>query len=178
MLVNLLDVLTSEGKRREARVPIALEQISYSGAVYPVTNRPQAALVFTNIGMNKVLIEGHAEVVLEMPCDRCLQAVAIPLELRFMHKAALAEDMPDSGTEASTDDEFPFMEGSQLNTEELIYHEIIINLPSKVLCTEDCKGICRECGQNLNERECGCDTFIPDPRMAAVKDIFYTHKEV
>lgn len=176
MLVNLLDVLTSDGKKRSTQVPVTLKQAVYGGTVYPITNRPQAEFVFTNIGMNKVLIEGKTEVVLEIPCDRCLQAVTLPLGLRFTHRVAI--NMPDLKAEADADVEFPYLEGGQLNAEELIFHEIITNLPSKVLCADDCKGICRECGQNLNERECGCDTFIPDPRMAAVKDIFYTHKEV
>ncbi len=42
---------------------------------------------------------------------------------------------------------------------------------------DDCKGICPVCGQNLNEKECGCDTFVPDPRMAVIQDIF-KNKEV
>ncbi len=178
MLVNLLDVLTSEGKKRIARVPVALEQAAYGGAVYPITNSSEAEFVFTNIGMNKVLIEGQVEALLEIPCDRCLQAVAVPLELQFTYRAVLSEEMPEFEAKEAAEEGILYVEGGQLDVEELIFHEIILNLPSKVLCAEDCKGICRECGQNLNEKECGCDTFIPDPRMAAVKDIFYTHKEV
>ncbi len=176
MLMNLLDILTSDGKKRTAQVPVTLVTAVYGSAVYPITNTPQADFVFTNIGTNKLLIEGKADVVLEIPCDRCLKAVPLPLSLSFTHRVALK--MPELKAEADDDAECPYLEGGQLNTEELIFHEIITNLPSKVLCADDCKGICRECGQDLNERDCGCDTFIPDPRMAAVKDIFYTHKEV
>jgi len=48
----------------------------------------------------------------------------------------------------------------------------------KILCREDCKGVCPVCGQNRNERDCGCDTFVPDPRMAAINTIFHGNKEV
>ena len=54
----------------------------------------------------------------------------------------------------------------------------LVNMPVKVLCKPGCKGICKQCGHNLNEGECGCDTFVPDPRMAAIKDIFNANKEV
>ena len=70
------------------------------------------------------------------------------------------------------------MSGYELDVDTLINNEILINMPVKVLCKEECKGICPVCGGNLNEKECGCDTFVPDPRMAAIKDIFNANKEV
>lgn len=86
---------------------------------------------------------------------------------------------PDKTTEyTEEEDDQIFMEGYQLNVEDLLYSEILLNLPTKVLCREDCKGICRQCGKDLNEGECGCDTFVPDPRMAVIKDIFNEDKEV
>ena len=48
----------------------------------------------------------------------------------------------------------------------------------KVLCKDNCKGICSRCGANLNKGDCGCDTWVPDPRMAAIQDIFKQFKEV
>ena len=56
--------------------------------------------------------------------------------------------------------------------EELLRNEIVINWPMKILCRPDCRGICRQCGQDLNTGTCDCDTFVPDPRMAVIKDIF------
>ena len=70
------------------------------------------------------------------------------------------------------------MNGYELDTEILIYNELLMSLPMKVLCKETCKGLCPVCGKNRNDGECGCDTFVPDPRMAAIKDIFNANKEV
>jgi uncharacterized protein len=70
------------------------------------------------------------------------------------------------------------MEGFQLDLDALVQNEILVNWPVKILCKEDCKGICPKCGQNLNVGNCGCDTFVPDPRMAVLKDIFESNKEV
>ena len=70
------------------------------------------------------------------------------------------------------------MEGYHLDIDGLINNEILLNWPMKVLCNESCKGICKVCGKNLNEGDCGCDDLFPDPRMAAIKDIFNAYKEV
>ena len=70
------------------------------------------------------------------------------------------------------------MEGYSIDTDALLRNEISLNWPVKILCREDCKGLCPVCGRNLNEGDCGCDTFVPDPRMAALKDIFERSKEV
>ena len=59
-----------------------------------------------------------------------------------------------------------------LDVDKMLYLEIMLNIPGKVLCREDCKGICTVCGCNLNDGECGCDRFVPDPRMSAINDIF------
>ena len=71
-----------------------------------------------------------------------------------------------------------FVDGSSLNVDKLILEEVIPLLPTKVLCGEDCRGLCPVCGTNLNKEECGCDRAVKDPRMAAIQDIFKNFKEV
>ena len=68
--------------------------------------------------------------------------------------------------------------GTSLDVDQLIFGEILVSWPMKVLCREDCKGICRRCGANLNLSECQCPKTEPDPRMAAIQDIFNKFKEV
>ena len=68
--------------------------------------------------------------------------------------------------------------GTVLDTDSLVYNEILIHWPMKVLCQKNCKGICKHCGTNLNEKACTCDHAELDPRMAAIQDIFKEFKEV
>ena len=75
-------------------------------------------------------------------------------------------------------DELGLTEESQLDVETFVHNEILVNWPAKILCREDCRGICPVCGQDLNQGSCGCDTFVPDPRMAVIQDIFNKKKEV
>lgn len=89
-----------------------------------------------------------------------------------------AGDDAEDGNSGEYGESSSVMEGYHLNVDELINDELLLNWPMKILCREDCKGICKVCGRNLNDGECGCDDFVPDPRMAAIKDLFNADKEV
>ncbi len=175
MLVNLTDVLTSEGKTEELHVPIEMTSFSNGIETYPVVEKSTVDLKLSNISKGKARVEGSATVVLRMSCDRCLKEVDETILLTFFREVFAPDEIAE-GTEEKSDQ--IFMEGYELNVEDLINSEILLNLPMKVLCREDCKGICTMCGKDLNEGQCGCDTFVPDPRMAMIKDIFNANKEV
>ena len=75
-------------------------------------------------------------------------------------------------------EEKDYIDGYNLDVDKLVFGEILISMPGKTLCKEDCKGICLICGANLNKGECGCDRDILDPRMSVFKDILKNFKEV
>ncbi len=175
MLINLTDVLTSEGKTEELQVPIEMTSFSNGVEEYPIVEKSPVQFRLSNMERGKARIEGSAKVVLKMNCDRCLKEVNEEISLDFFREVFAPDELAE-GTDEKSDQ--TFMEGYQLNVEDLINNEILLSLPMKVLCRSDCKGICTMCGKNLNKGECGCDTFIPDPRMAMIKDIFNANKEV
>ena len=160
MLINLSDAFTSEGYVAKRQAETELTRISCRMGDFPIIEKTPLALTLTNLGTNKASIEGRMELTLAMQCDRCLKPVPTKICLHFVRQ------------------EQNFMEGYQLNVDDLIKNECLMDLPAKVLCKPDCKGICIQCGKDLNEGECGCDRFIPDPRMARIKDIFEAKREV
>lgn len=176
MLINLTDVFTSEGKTRKESLLFEPDAVSHMGNVYKICEKTPMDIAFSNIGTGKVLMKGTMKLVLEIPCDRCLQIVKEPLEIYFEEEILSPDAMAQS--ENSEEYEQEYLNAYELDTEALMNSEILINMPVKVLCRPDCKGICKQCGHNLNEGSCGCDTFVPDPRMAAIKDIFNANKEV
>lgn len=178
MLINLTDVFTSEGKVKMEVFPYEHDSFSYMGNEYPIPEKTDVSITFTNIKAGHVLAEGEMELVLSIPCDRCLHSVKMPVRIVFTHQLKAPEQEKSALKEEDISESSPFLSGFELDTEILMNNEILINMPMKVLCKEECKGICPECGQNLNEGECGCDTFVPDPRMAMIKDIFNANKEV
>ncbi|MDO4463628.1 MAG: DUF177 domain-containing protein [Bacillota bacterium] len=172
MLLNLTDVFTSEGKDRRESLSFEPNMVSYMGNAYRIKEKSPVNVVLTNIGTGKVLVQGEMKLVLSIPCDRCLTDVDVPLQFSFEEEVFTPEEQPDD------QDRQEFVLGYELDIEALVNSEILVNMPVKVLCKPDCKGICKQCGHNLNEGDCGCDTFVPDPRMAAIKDIFNANKEV
>lgn len=175
MLINLTDVFTSEGKVRRESFTYERTDVEYWGERYPILRKSSAEIVFRNIGEGKVVLTGTMKLVLEIPCDRCLEPVQEALDLSFERELL----SPEAEEQSEDADEQSFMVGYEFDVEAFIEGEISLNMPTKVLCKPECKGICRVCGKNLNEGECGCDTFVPDPRMAAIKDIYEAfNKEV
>ena len=172
MFVNLSDVLTSEGMQLKKEIPLEMNAFECRGERFEITERTPVSLMITNAGPGRAKIEGGMELTLQAGCDRCLTEVPVDLKLEFDRVGLMPGGKP---TEA--EDEAALTEGYQLDTEAFVRNEILINWPVKILCREDCKGICPVCGQNLNMRDCGCDTFVPDPRMAVIQDIF-KNKEV
>ncbi len=174
MFVNLTDMLTNEDRVVSMQAETEITDVSVGGEKYPVLASSPVSFVFTNIGKGRARIEGKADFVFSAGCDRCLKPVEESREICFTREVWA----PDMAAEPSVYEEQPFMEGFQLNVEDLLISEIVTSWPMKILCKPDCKGICPICGRDLNTGMCDCDTFVPDPRMAAIKDIFEADKEV
>lgn len=175
MLVNLTDVFTNEGQVQELEVSYDADTFTNQFGTFLIKEKSLAALKLSNIGQSKALVQGALKLVFALACDRCLRDVDYTFDLSF-DRVVVSPDY--TGGDADEEDSSELMEGYHLNVDELINDELLLNWPMKILCREDCKGICKICGRNLNDGDCGCDDFVPDPRMAAIKDLFNANKEV
>lgn len=174
MLVNLTDVFTNEGQVQELTVSYDADTFTNQLGTFSIKEKSPVALKLSNIGQSKALVKGNVKLTFAFSCDRCLRDVDYTFDLSFENEVV----SPDCTGADTDDDASDFMEGYHLNVDELVNNEILLNWPMKILCKEDCRGICKICGKNLNDGDCGCDDFVPDPRMAAIKDIFNANKEV
>lgn len=175
MIINISELLSTTAKSESYSIPIEMEHIQINGRTYEITHKAPAALTITNTGERKISIEGHMDVVVDIPCDRCLSPVPTKFSLDMKREI----DMNQSDEDRIRDlDETCYMSHSSLDVDLLVYNEILLHFPMKILCKDDCRGICPKCGQNLNEGECGCDRESLDPRMSAIRDIFNKFKEV
>lgn len=110
-----------------------------------------------------------------IPCDKCLEPV--PYEINIDYFKDL--DMNKSSEEKIAElDEEVYLEGTKFDSDVFVYNEILVSLPMKVLCKEDCKGICNRCGANLNMGSCKCDNAEPGTGMSKILDVFNQFKEV
>lgn len=94
-------------------------------------------------------------------CDRCAEDVNKSFD--FKVKRIVVEKLENE----NDDDDYIVVKNRELDLDELVSEEVSLSLPSKILCKEDCKGLCPKCGANLNVKKCDCKSDV-DPRMAAL----------
>ena len=98
-----------------------------------------------------VIVRGVARAVIESPCARCLKATEISVEAE-VEEAFIR----DKGEEREADDDQYMYSGHVLELDEAVRTALLLEMPSRVLCKEDCRGLCDQCGADLNINECSC----------------------
>ena len=175
MQIHLSDISSSEGKSVHYSASFEMDSITFQQGTFPVLEKEPVELTITNTGDRVLELEGSGLVTVGIPCDRCLEQVETKIPFEFKRKL----DMKLTVEERVNDlDESSYLTGYDLDVDRLVYLEVLMSWPLKVLCKEDCKGICSRCGKNLNDGPCGCAEEPKDPRMAAISDIFSKFKEV
>ena len=174
MFINLSDVLSELHKPIDKVVPVEMTDIDIALGLMPVIEKEDAHIVVKHVKQKELTIDGACRLVLEIPCDRCLEPVATEFDLKFSKNIDLAAD----DNQIDELDEKNYIDGYNLDVDKLLYNEMLIGWPMKILCSEDCKGICNTCGQNLNKGTCNCEDTSLDPRMSVIRDVFKNFKEV
>ncbi len=127
---------------------------------HPVKCSVPFSLAVTHHEAHQMEVSGEGELFLEYPCDRCLSPVEVRVPLKILRRF---------DTETLLDEEHelvPFVSEEEIDVDLLLADEALTVLPMKVLCKEDCKGICPKCGANLNEGPCSCGSEETPTRMA------------
>ncbi len=174
MLIDISDIISSENKERTLEVSVGLTSFESRLGKFPIIQKSPMELQIVNRENKSLLIHGKADLGVMIPCSRCLKEVATDLHVPI-DKELTIEASEVRGEEP---EDTVFLEGTCLDTDRLLYGEILMNWPMKVLCSKDCRGICRVCGADLNAGDCGCQRTELDPRMASIQDIFNKFKEV
>ena len=103
-------------------------------------------------------------------CARCLAPVNSVLTTEIDKAVCNAGVLEDEEAEDVVTN-YLIIEKNELDLDEICIEEIMFALPFRVLCKEDCKGLCSKCGKNLNEGDCGCDFHEIDPRLAPLAEL-------
>ena len=137
-----------------------------------------------------VLLEGRFTARVEAPCKRCLADSTLELPASFTlnlvpKSLARGEDVLDEkeieekersqgetgGSFTINDADEEVFDGKVIDLTPIVREQVVLALPMSAVCREDCRGLCGQCGQNLNEKACGCSPKFEDPRFAALKNI-------
>ena len=104
-------------------------------------------------------------------CDRCLRALSVPVEqsfeLQYVPSLGAQDEMELIEKDLSTG----FYQGEAIEVDDLVREQIELALPMARLCSEECRGLCPECGANLNQTNCVCKLEQVDPRWAALNEL-------
>ncbi len=116
------------------------------------------------------LVEGEINAQLDIACSRCLEKVETPVTLdfesAFITMANLTEENEIELEVQALD--VSIFEGNKIDLAEVAREQILLALPAQVLCKDDCKGLCTECGANKNLKSCKCDESSVDSRWSAL----------
>lgn len=124
-------------------------------------------------------VTGRVSTQLELECGRCLDPFGVPVDSAFeLRYVADVANTGDEEREVAEDDlTTAFYRDEHLDLGELMHEQFLLALPMKPLCEEGCKGLCQQCGTNLNKASCDCAPAWKDPRLAALEGLMQKRKE-
>ena len=163
MLLGLSKIIDCPGQSVPFSVSVDLSDLCY-GVSYPVSEPVVAQGTVRNTA-GVLMMKGDLTTTIHGICDRC--ANPFDREIHFPIDVILVTELASEENE----DEWVFpLEGDSADLDDIVRNVFVLNLDSKLLCKEDCKGLCHRCGKNLNEGPCNCQKEL-DPRFAAVKQL-------
>ena len=163
MLLGLSKIIDCPGASVPFSTRVDLSDLCY-GVSYPVSEPVLAEGVVKNTA-GVLMMTGKVSTCIHGICDRC--AANFDREVSFPIEVVLVTEMANEENE----DEWVFpLEGDSADLDDIVRTVFVLNLDSKLLCKEDCKGICQRCGKNLNDGPCNCQKEL-DPRFAALKQL-------
>ncbi|BCR04752.1 hypothetical protein DESUT3_18210 [Desulfuromonas versatilis] len=183
MLIHVDDI-KEKGLQLEAVEEVegypGLQRLVESGELVPIGPVVTAVQAFRVGGM--IEVDGQVQAGVRLGCGRCLQEFDLPLRnefhLTFVRELPeVAGEAGEDGAELSAEDMgLILFEGDELELREAIEEQVLMALPLRPLCSEQCKGLCPQCGIDLNQGQCNCPGQDFNLKFAALRD-FKVKKE-
>ena len=163
MLLGLSKIIECPGASIPFSTSVDLSDLRY-GNSYPVTEAVVANGTVRNTA-GVLVMTGSIRTTIHGICDRC--ANPFDRDIDFPIDVVLVDELANEENE----DEWVFpLEGDSADLDDIVRTVFVLNLDSKLLCKEDCAGLCHRCGKNLNDGPCNCQKEL-DPRFAALKQL-------
>jgi uncharacterized protein len=166
LLLNLNKIRTAQERFEQVYPPEQFEQDEDFTVAAPVT------LAFDIFKDKKQFrLVGRVRTTLELPCGRCLEPFTMEVDAQFdLRYQPHVENTGDGEREIEEDDlTTAFYERDEIDLGHLMGEQFYLSLPMKPLCRQDCRGLCPECGTNLNRGTCECNRAWEDPRLKPLK---------
>ena len=162
MLFELKTVFLNEGSEQQLQYALDLSSVELDG-VFPFTS-PVSVTATARNRASLVTLTLDCVYDYRRSCDRCGEDFTRREQKHFAHM--LAQTLVDEGN-----DDYIETPDFTVELDEVVLTDVLLHLPSMNLCREDCKGLCPQCGQNLNLGACGCRAKAVDPRLAVLQQL-------
>jgi uncharacterized protein len=148
------------------------EEVAQAGDAYRIV-APVVLTLEIHKDKEKFRLVGATRTELELPCSRCLEPFRMPVDSSFDIRYLPASEMSTEEERELQDEdvETSYYRDDQIDLNELLREQFYLALPMKPLCVEDCRGLCSQCGTNLNTGTCDCAPAWEDPRLAPLKSL-------
>ena len=154
----------SAGEARRVELEVPLRALKLGGQTYAATVRRIPVVLDVNRMTGGYALRLRYAIDLAGPCMRCLEAAGRPVEIDVREL-----DQPSGGSE---DLASPYVDGDELDLEAWARDALLLELPTQIVCTDDCKGLCPVCGENLNTADPDHHHEAPpDARWAKLSEI-------
>lgn len=163
MLLDLSKIIDCPGASTNFSVSLDLSDLCF-GSCYPLKSPVVASGTVRNTA-GVLMTTGTISAHLTAVCDRC--AGAFERDVEYPLEVILVTELADEDHE---DDRTFLLDGNNADMDDIVRTVFVLNMDTKLLCKEDCKGMCCRCGKNLNEGPCDCKKEI-DPRFAALQQL-------
>ena len=161
MVLDVSQLIQNDGAVKEIETSFSLDNMFFNGLDIVFTTPFKLKGTVKNIA-GTLYLELNADVSFETQCARCLDTVSENMSFEIYEVF--------SKTPSENDDEVTVLESGNIDLDDVVENAFVGMLPINYVCSEDCKGLCPECGCNLNYETCSCDTDNIDPRLAVLKN--------
>ncbi|SHI69163.1 uncharacterized protein SAMN05444401_1365 [Clostridium amylolyticum] len=163
MKIEFNDLFKRKNFTKDLEGTFTMESFLYEGDEI-VFKSPVKAKGKASVLEDIIQLDMEVSAVIELTCTRCLDRYTSNINLNIFE-----EYTNDSQKE---NEDIIFITEEYLDIKKVITDNILLSLPIKKLCSNDCKGLCQNCGANLNRNTCNCPQEDVDIRMAKLKNLF------
>ena len=163
-----IDVRELEWGPRSLKAGLTARQLNLDEGQVRVAGEVAVHLTAERQSQGGVRVQGELGVEMEMTCARCLEALSRPMTAHFnqYYQSNAHHSLTGEIALQTKDMEVGFFTGDFIDVSDIVREQILLSLPMKPLCQEDCRGLCPACGQNRNRDLCRCGPLVSDPRLA------------
>lgn len=178
-MTMLFDLKKLHGTREHVERTFQPSAFDPQDADYRVVAPAELVLDVERIGDDTFGVSGRVRTRLETDCSRCAEPFEIPVDATFdLRYVPQVHNAGEGELEVEEDDlATAYHREGMLDLVELLREQFVLALPMKPLCSEHCRGLCPQCGTNLNRSQCDCVPAWEDPRLAGLRSLLSRDKE-